>query len=1019
MRPLRLRLSAFGPYAEEQILDFASLHGRPLFLIHGPTGAGKTALLDAICFALYGETSGGERDGRGMRSDHAGLETPTEVSLDFALGSERYRVTRRPEQDRPRSRGTGATRSRAAAELRRLSGAASESEGIAVASQWRGVTEAVENLLGFRSEQFRQVVMLPQGQFRRFLLADSRERQHILEVLFRTERYRRIEEALKAAAGTVEDSVRRLSDKITVLLQQAEADSAESLLEKRRGLSKEINDLDGRIRGLREDESKARQVLEQARQAHRAFQELHEAEAALSKLTSEQPAINELENQLTRARKAALLRPVFENKESRRREWEDAQKRAAAALKALETAESQWVQAEESWKRERSREEERQKLRETFSRLQGMADEVAQLEDARNTLERYRRHAAECQKMWEAAQKDLEDNREAIRRHASEVEKHQKAAALFELRQVNVKRLEERHLQSRRLESLQKDHDALLKVLERAEKERSDLERRFSKAREALEMMERRWIQGQAAFLAAGLVPGKPCPVCGSAEHPAPARTDETLPSQAALDRARKDLKRLEAQCETARTETERLRERMGELRAARDAVAAFFEGESERSPAQIEALLEDARRELQQSQRARESMARLSQAAEKLERKERELTETLSTRHEAFLDAVGRFKEQEGMIRERELRIPEHHRRLDALKDSLRNTERQLRSLEAALEAAQKAKEDASGALAARKEGLAAAREEEKAASERFEAARKAFLSRVEQSGFPDEEAFLSAHLEEKAIEQLFERIQDHSRRLEAAQDRANRARKAAPKEAPPDLVPLERNLEGLVARIDEAMGLRGMLNARAQQMDHQIHELHGAQKEYQSAEARYRVIGRISEVAAGRNPHGITFHRFVLAALLDDVLTAASQRLRVMSRGRFDLVRARQRADQRTAAGLDLLIFDAYTGTHRPVNTLSGGESFLASLALALGLADVVQAYAGGVRLETIFVDEGFGSLDPESLDLAFQTLLDLHLGGRMVGLISHVPELRERIDVRIEVQPGIKGSHAKVVV
>jgi len=206
------------------------------------------------------------------------------------------------------------------------------------------------------------------------------------------------------------------------------------------------------------------------------------------------------------------------------------------------------------------------------------------------------------------------------------------------------------------------------------------------------------------------------------------------------------------------------------------------------------------------------------------------------------------------------------------------------------------------------------------------------------------------------------------------------------------------------------------GALAEKITQLDGWLRQLGENARRMENLERRFAVVGRISDAASGRNAQRITFQRFVLATLLDGVLETASRRLRIMSKGRFDLQRARERVDQRSASGLDLSVYDAYTGTTRPVNTLSGGESFLASPALALGLADVVQAYAGGVRLETIFVDEGFGSLDPEALDLAFQTLLDLREGNRLVGIISHVPELKERIDVRLEITPGRHGSTAR---
>jgi DNA repair protein SbcC/Rad50 len=217
----------------------------------------------------------------------------------------------------------------------------------------------------------------------------------------------------------------------------------------------------------------------------------------------------------------------------------------------------------------------------------------------------------------------------------------------------------------------------------------------------------------------------------------------------------------------------------------------------------------------------------------------------------------------------------------------------------------------------------------------------------------------------------------------------------------------------------LEGALRAEMSITVQLRQLDAWLGDLCKTQDELETLEARYAVAGRIAEVASGHNAQGITFQRFVLAALLDDVLVAASERLHTMSRRRFSLQRATTRADRRLAGGLDLQVYDSYTGTTRAVSTLSGGESFLASLSLALGLADVVQAYAGGVHLDTLFVDEGFGSLDPEALDLAFRALVDLQRAGRLVGIISHIPELKERIDVRLEVIPTQRGSVTRFII
>jgi DNA repair protein SbcC/Rad50 len=244
-------------------------------------------------------------------------------------------------------------------------------------------------------------------------------------------------------------------------------------------------------------------------------------------------------------------------------------------------------------------------------------------------------------------------------------------------------------------------------------------------------------------------------------------------------------------------------------------------------------------------------------------------------------------------------------------------------------------------------------------------------------------------------------------------------RAQQAARDLMAPDIEELDKAFQKAKDNLEGGIKAETALNEQFKQLNGWLEGLRKVVHELESLEAHYAVTGRIADVANGRNHSGMTFQRFVLAALLDDVLIAASERLKLMSKGRFHLQRTTVRGDRRAAAGLDLEVYDTYTGTTRPVNTLSGGESFLASLALALGLADVVQAYAGGIRLDTIFVDEGFGSLDPEALDLAFRALVDLQHGGRLVGIISHVPELKERIDVRLEVTRTQRGSLASFVV
>lgn len=338
---------------------------------------------------------------------------------------------------------------------------------------------------------------------------------------------------------------------------------------------------------------------------------------------------------------------------------------------------------------------------------------------------------------------------------------------------------------------------------------------------------------------------------------------------------------------------------------------------------------------------------------------------------------------------------------------------EEHLQALTQALEQARVQSEQAQRDLAMQEATLQSVQAMVHSARQRAAEAQQTFTRRLHEAGFANAADFQVACLDSPTLAQLEDEIQRYAGDLQAARTRLQRAQEVAQSFTMPDLEGMEHHLHEVQTALERCSRERGVLAEQLDRATGWLVALQQTTREMAQQEARYAVVGRIAEVAEGQNAYRMTFQRFVLAALLDEVLIAASQRLRLMSRGRFDLQRAREHIDRRTAGGLDLMVYDAYTGTTRPVNTLSGGESFLASLSLALGLSDVVQAYAGGVTLQTLFVDEGFGSLDPEALDLAFRALVDLQGDGRLVGIISHVPELKERIEARLEVIPGRGGS------
>jgi DNA repair protein SbcC/Rad50 len=867
LRPLKLVLSAFGPYAGTESIDFRRLGEHRLFLVHGATGAGKTSLLDAICFALYGDMSGDERDGKGFRSQHAGPEQLTSVTLDFSVGARSYRVNRQPEQERARRRGGGTTRSPAAALLWDRTGLDDdEAEGRVLATRSSQVTEEVAGILGFRSEQFRQVIVLPQGRFRDLLLAKSAEREAILRQLFDTAFYGRVEEMLNQRSRELKAEADALrAERVTLLRREACADE-EEVRQLSLGLQAQKSELDARVAMLQRESSLAAQALERATADHAAFQKLAQIEATLERLARRRGAIDADRARLESAQRAAGLADLT-NRLDDHRAGAAAARSATEALQRehQETTEAQHVAAVK-FEAERTRTAKREQLREKLGEQQRALPQVEELADAL----RRRQSLAVAQQQAEAA---LAAAREAV------------AAA---------------------------------------------------QARAA--MLRARREAGSAAWLARDLRPDEPCPVCGSTEHPRPAAGDSEIPAREEIIAAERVAQDAESGREKAATRQQEAGRAMSGLESLIGALQKQLAGIGTASLAGLAEVQRTAAR-------TQAELQRLQSAFEQADQGYREVRERFA----------GLASKLESQLRQREAAVA------------------QLLAVEAE------------------------------------------WSRRLERAGFRDERAYREAHLSEAEREELSAAISTFDRELVTESARADQARAAVAGLDKPNLVVSRSTADAAAAAHGEASREAGQLAQRLSDLADTLAALRQLDDAYRAAEARYAVLGTLADAALGKNPHRVSLQRFVLASRLDDVLAAASQRLGSMSRGRYLLRRATETTDRRIAGGLELEVEDSYTASSRPVATLSGGESFQAALALALGLSQVVQSYAGGIRLDTIFIDEGFGSLDPEALDLAINTLVDLQQSGRLVGVISHVPELRERIDVRLEVLAGAGGSRA----
>lgn len=790
MKPITLTMKAFGAYATEQTIDFRRLEDNNLFLIYGPTGSGKTTILDGIVFALYGKSSGSFRSGKSLRSDFAPLDSPTEVEFTFRLGRRTLSITRSPEQEVKKQRGEGTTVRPADASLVEVM---EDGTRVPLATKSEEVTRTIISLLGFNADQFTQIVLLPQGQFRQFLSSDSKDKKEILETIFHTAFFSRLENLLSAKSAALEKEYGRLREQEALLLEQHQCAKAEELAPRIEATGQEAAKAAEQLETLKVLLDKSRKELAALETVQQRFREAAEAKKALAALTAREKDFENHRLRIRQGEEAISLAEPFN--------------KAALLYTQLKNSRKALEEAEVELKRTDGRLDGARKKMDTA--LAGLA--LLDPEDDENSGTTAADGTATGPDSGTTPANPLETIRRKILRLETE------AATL-----TGVNR--------------------------------------------------------ELARMAAELVEGQPCPVCGSTSHPRPANVS-----------------------------------------------------------AEKEALLQ-------------REIAAKRKAAETLQQLDRELRTAQDLRNRAAGARETAAKQIPGLEKDCQDAVKVYQ---DLLADSYF-----------------------------------------KGDSQAYQAARKEipFLPRLRQE------------------------IQDFEKALAAAGDRLKRAEAAVEGQTPPDLtVPRETvaKLEKDHQEAVRAVTLAEKMLAELKAAKKQLAALHEKLAEKATA---YEDAAYLAQTAGRKNPLKLTLSAFVLQTILDDVLIAANERLQTMSRQRFLLKRSTTVLDARKQNGLDLEVNDAYTGLDRQVSTLSGGETFLASLSLALGLTDVVQSYAGGIRLDTILIDEGFGTLDPESLDAAMKALTDLQANGRLVGIISHVAELEERIPARLEIIPGENGSTAR---
>ena len=1026
MKPISLTIEAFGPYRDSVNLDFSALQNHSMFLISGPTGAGKTSILDAMVYALYGEPSGEVRKIDAIRSDFAEPERMTRVDFSFAIGEAQYRVERLPKQLVAKKRGTGMREQNASATVYEMR----DGEWKVIATSAAAIRDTIQRIIGFRKDQFLQVVLLPQGEFRKLLVASTSEREELLHTLFRTELYRRLQDALKAAYDEAKLGIEENVTKQTALLQSIPHDEEIPIL-----TIEHVRELLKHREPHRDtlviERDKAVDVVDQFNALrnewalyNQAKQSLVEATATLDLVKvseEERSSLQEKVRFLTSLTPTYELYKQFSDKQSVLKTLETA---LSDAKKVVEIASQQESKCTEAYEVLASHAETIQAKRTTLAQLRQQSekfDELALLNQELTTLK---------SKLETQDREKSEAKLQAQHKLVADLE-----AELVEMRkqfQVNSKALESiPHIQEQ-LSQLQRYSELLVEKqkaqndIDAKEGALATLDESVKNSTVRLERLEHLMAEGRAFELVHLVVDNEPCPVCGSTEHPQLASKPELYPTKEEVEEARavRDGALQKRASEIGQKET--LSVRLHELdEQVKDQVSKLKSSIADFSEDTFDSTQQDLWSQMNRLTALRKDTEQLSKIITKNEHDLIEGKDTLAKLESGHNELLNNLHDLEVQVSSVQAKIDglskilpttdldTWHKQIESLETEINTYDEQLKICKSSLDAAKEQLNAKRGRL----EILFAQVQEE---TKNLDGFYQEYVKSL-QSISVSEDDFIDALGDYKALDAFRTELHALDETFSTAQAVYDAALKHAQSVIEPSDTVSDEVYDTAVEKRDNLVGSLAAWDKETKHIETTLASLEELEKAMGEARNEVEFLSRLNDLANGGEQgfKNVTFERYVLGAILDEVVYAANLRLQKMSRSRYSLERSDYTGGGRGKQGLDLAVMDAFTGQSRPANTLSGGETFLASMALALGLADVIQSYAGGIHMDTMFIDEGFGTLDPDTLELAMETLVQLQSSGRLIGMISHVPELKTRIPAHLEVTRGDDGSTAKFVI
>lgn len=1014
-------MTAFGAYKEREEIDFNELNGNRLFVISGNTGAGKTTIFDAICFALYGSASGADRENSQMlRSQFATDEIHTSVDFTFQLKNRTYRVFRQLPHQKAGNKSKTGDKNEVYAWV--------DNEFVPIVDRQINteVNQKVEELVGLTENQFKQIIMLPQGEFRKLLTSDTENKEAILRRLFETERYQAMHQNMKgkidAKKAELNASKQRLSYYIesienqlpkrpdSVIYEVLQYDSPstiqviQALRDEQDYFQKEIQEIERNYNQASQAYQRKQEEYQKTKTLNDRFIELDTYKKEYGEILQQAEKFKTYEKQLQQAEQANQIRPYEEQVRVRQKELTSNTDRLSAVHRTVQHAKQQYEEVQKQYNILKAKESERadRQLRiKQYEEYLPIVQEIEKLKKAIKTDKAALQATSQrMQKLAEeitAAQQTKKEKKETIKQQEALVE------SLPE-KQEKVMELQHQYKAIKRALDMKEVMDKAQQQVKTAEQQYKNVEVQY-KEKEAI------WLNHQAVVLAGQLSEGESCPVCGSNHHPYLATKEEGAVSKEVIENLKQETNerfkyftQAQSNYASSQNQYEQAIEALAEENLTIEVTARTLEAVLEQGT-EVRQQIKELKAVQTTLTKEKKNMEHLEQQLEKQMKEKEDHTLSYQKQHEAFTRSEAAYEEKWN-------RVPKELQDINELEQTINQMKKTAKEAEEAWQFAEKQLKDKEAAVTKAETTLQHTKEQQSKLHATAEQVKQTFQLELQKAQFTSVEAYEAAKMTAADFDKRKEALAQYQKKKATLEQQIKELAKTLETKERKDITAVEKALQESKEAYETAL-------KKWEQIKLVLKNLHQLVKDIQETETASAAIEKdvakwieVYDMIRGQNAKKISFERYLQIDYLDQIIYAANERFRQLMNGQFYLLRSEKQEAYGKQSGLTIDVFDGYTGQTRDVKTLSGGEKFIASLCLALGMSDVIQSHQGNISIETMFIDEGFGSLDEESLYKSIDALIEIQKTGRMIGVISHVQDLKSIFPAMLHVTKSKEG-------